>query len=157
MRIGLGFDIHPFEEGKILVLAGVQIPYCRGLKGHSDGDVVLHSISDAISGALGIEDIGTRFPDTDRSLKGIKSSKILESYHDSLRSAGARIYNLDIVILAENPKLQPWYDAMKKSIARILEIPVPCIGLKAKTMEGFGEIGKGKAIACFSSILIDVS
>ncbi|MCM8764579.1 MAG: 2-C-methyl-D-erythritol 2,4-cyclodiphosphate synthase [Candidatus Omnitrophica bacterium] len=156
MRTGLGFDIHRFEEGKILVLAGIQIPYHCGLKGHSDGDVVLHSISDAISGALGIEDIGTRFPDTDMSLKGIKSSKILESYRDSLISVDARIYNLDIVIIAEKPKLQPWYGAMKKSIAQILGVNVSCVGVKAKTMEGLGEIGKGKAIACFASILIDI-
>jgi len=155
MRTGLGFDIHRFESGRILILAGVKIPYPFGLKGHSDGDVVFHSISDAIAGALGIEDIGTRFQDTDKSIKGIDSRVILQSYVDSLKKAKAKICNLDIVIVAEKPKLKPWYDAMKESIAKTLQIKSSLVGIKAKTMEGLGEIGEAKAIACFSSVLID--
>lgn len=156
MKIGVGFDIHRLEKGRTLILAGIQIPYHLGLKGHSDGDVVLHAISDAIAGALGIEDIGTRFPDNDSSIKGIQSRIILESYYKSVVEYSARISNLDIVIIAEMPHLKPWYQPMKENIAEILKIQTSCIGIKAKTMEGLGEIGKKKAIACIASILIDI-
>lgn len=155
MRIGLGFDIHKLVKGKRLILGGIQIPYHSGLKGHSDGDVVFHSISDALAGALGIEDIGTRFPNTDKSIKGISSRLILESYFNSLRKMGGKIVNLDIVILTESPYIKPWYEMMKKNIAEVLKIDPLCIGIKAKTMEGLGEIGKKKAIACFASVLIE--
>lgn len=154
MRTGLGFDIHRLEKERKLILAGVQIPYHSGLKGHSDGDVVFHAISDAIAGAIGIDDIGTRFPDTDSSTAGINSRLILESYCKSLKEAGAKIVNLDIIIIAESPQIKPWYEAMKKNIGHIIKIETSCIGIKAKTMEGLGEIGKKKAIACFASILI---
>ncbi|MCX7706307.1 MAG: 2-C-methyl-D-erythritol 2,4-cyclodiphosphate synthase [bacterium] len=157
MRIGLGFDIHRLERGRKLILAGIQIPFHSGLKGHSDGDVILHSISDAIAGALGIEDIGTRFPDSDAATKGIDSRLILESYSLSLKEAGAKILNLDLVIIAETPKFKPWYEQMKQSIGDILKIRPSCIGIKAKTMEGIGEIGGKNAIACLSSVLIDDS
>ncbi len=157
MRTGLGFDIHRLEKGRKLILAGVQVPYHSGLKGHSDGDVIFHSISDAIAGALGIEDIGTRFPDTDKSIEGINSQIILESYCTSLKEAGAKIINIDILIIAESPHIKPWYQSMKENIGRILNLHPSCIGIKAKTMEGLGEIGRKEAIACFASILIENS
>ncbi len=155
MRIGIGFDIHRFEKGRELILAGIKIPFEFGLIGHSDGDVVFHAISDAISGALAIEDIGTRFPDSDPGLKGISSQVILESYYESLVKAKGKILNLDIVIIAEEPKLKQWYGLMKKNISDLLKISSDQVGIKAKTFEGLGDIGKGKAIACLTSILID--
>lgn len=155
MRTGLGFDIHRFKKGRDLILGGIKIPYHSGLAGHSDGDVIFHSISDAIAGALGIEDIGTRFPDTDSNIKGINSRIILESYCKSVRQAGGKILNIDIVIIAEKPKLSEWYEKIRENIASVMKINATCIGIKAKTMEKIGEIGKGKAIACFSSVLID--
>lgn len=154
MRIGTGFDIHVFEKGKKLILAGVEIPYHSGLKGHSDGDVVLHAISDAIAGALALDDIGTQFPDTDPSLKGINSSRILEHYMGKIEFYQAKILNVDIVLIAEKPLLKIWYNQMKKNIAGLLKIEPSQIGIKAKTTEGLGEIGKGNAIACFVSILL---
>lgn len=154
MRIGNGFDIHVFEKGKKLILAGIEIPYHSGLKGHSDGDVVLHAISDAIAGALSIDDIGTQFPDTDSSLTDIRSSIILEHYRGKIESYHAKILNLDIVLIAEKPLLKIWYSQMKKNIAELLKIEPSQIGIKAKTAEGLGEIGKGNAIACLVSILL---
>ncbi len=155
MRIGSGFDIHVFEKGRKLTLAGIEIPYHSGLKGHSDGDVVLHAIADAIAGALAIEDIGSQFPDTDQSLKGISSSVILKHYRKKFESCHAKILNVDIILIAEKPVLKTWYVQMKENIAELLHIEPSQIGIKAKTMEGLGEIGKGNAIACFVSILLD--
>ncbi|HOJ31534.1 MAG TPA: 2-C-methyl-D-erythritol 2,4-cyclodiphosphate synthase [bacterium] len=156
MRTGLGFDVHRLEPDRKLILGGIEIPYHLGLKGHSDGDVILHAISDAIAGALAEDDIGTTFPDTDESISGIKSDRILDHYYKILVLRKARILNIDIVIVAENPKLKKWYELMKKNIATLLDIDISQIGIKAKTMEGLGEIGQGKAIACLASILIDM-
>ncbi|HPP66875.1 MAG TPA: 2-C-methyl-D-erythritol 2,4-cyclodiphosphate synthase [bacterium] len=156
MRIGTGFDIHVFEKGTKLMLAGIEIPYPMGLKGHSDGDVVLHAISDAIAGALAIDDIGTEFPDTNTLLKGIKSSFILSHYTEKIQQHDAKIVNVDIILLAEKPLLKSWYNPMKKHIAELLNIEPSQVGIKAKTMEHLGQIGKGKAMACLASILIDV-
>ncbi|HON06212.1 MAG TPA: 2-C-methyl-D-erythritol 2,4-cyclodiphosphate synthase [bacterium] len=156
MRIGIGFDLHIFEKGRKLILAGIDIPYHSGLKGHSDGDVVLHAISDAIAGALAIEDIGSEFPDTDASLKGISSNIILEHYRKKIDFHHGKILNIDIVLIAEKPLLKPWYNRMRENIAIILKIQTSQVGIKAKTMEGLGEIGKGNSIACFASILIDL-
>ncbi|MGC8804611.1 MAG: 2-C-methyl-D-erythritol 2,4-cyclodiphosphate synthase, partial [Candidatus Ratteibacteria bacterium] len=142
MRTGIGFDIHKLEPKRKLILAGVEIPYQFGLKGHSDGDVILHAISDAIAGALSEDDIGTVFPDTDKSIQGIKSEEILKHYYNLLAAREAKIVNIDIVILAERPMLKTWYGQMKKNIATILNIEISRIGIKAKTMEGIGEIGK---------------
>ncbi|MCM8805667.1 MAG: 2-C-methyl-D-erythritol 2,4-cyclodiphosphate synthase [Candidatus Omnitrophica bacterium] len=155
MRIGIGFDIHRFEKGRKLLLGGVEIPYGFGLAGHSDGDVVLHALSDAIAGCLGIEDIGQVFPDTDEKIKGISSIRIVQHYQKIIEEKSAKIQNIDIVIIAEKPKISPYYSAMKTRIAEILGIEYEKIGIKAKTAEQIGEIGKGHAIACFVSILID--
>ncbi|HOK80743.1 MAG TPA: 2-C-methyl-D-erythritol 2,4-cyclodiphosphate synthase [bacterium] len=155
MRTGIGFDIHILEPDRKLILGGVEIPYHLGLKGHSDGDVILHAISDAIAGALSEDDIGTVFSDSDQSIQGIKSEEILKHYYKLLTSREAKIVNIDIVILAERPVLKTWYGQMKKNIATILNIENSRIGIKAKTMEGIGEIGQGKAIACLVSILIE--
>jgi len=156
MRIGIGFDIHIFEKGRKLILAGIDIPYHLGLKGHSDGDVVLHAISDAIAGALAIEDIGSEFPDTNPSLKGISSNIILEHYREKIDFYHGKILNVDIALIAEKPLLKPWYNRMRENIAEMLKIQPSQVGIKAKTMEGLGEIGKGNAIACFASVLINL-
>ena len=108
MKIGIGYDIHRFEEGRRLVLGGVEIPYVKGLLGYSDGDVVLHAISDAILGALGLGDIGQHFPDTDPTNKGIASSQILKKVRDAMDGAGMKVGNVDVVVIAEDPKIYPF-------------------------------------------------
>lgn len=154
MKIGIGFDIHKLGKKRKLILAGIHVPFECGLYGHSDGDVILHAIADAISGALGKPDIGTYFPDADASIKGIAGSKIVDKYIGLLKKSGYEILNLDIVVTAEKPRLQPVYEKMKGSIATLLKIPRDKIGLKAKTMEGLGIIGRGKAIGCWAAVLL---
>ncbi len=156
MRTGLGFDIHRFAEGRKFMLGGVQIPFEKGLLGHSDGDVLLHALSDALLGAMGKPDIGHFFPDDDRGIKGIESRKILEKAMELLAGGGFRVENLDIVVICERPKLLPFFPAVKKSLSDMMGgIEADRIGLKAKTLEGLGEIGTGNACACVVSVLID--
>jgi len=156
MRTGLGFDIHRFAEGRKFMLGGVQIPFEKGLLGHSDGDVLLHALSDALLGAMGKPDIGHFFPDTDRSVKGIESRKILERAMELLTAGGFYVENLDIVVICEKPKLLPFFPAVKKSLSGMMAgIDAEKIGLKAKTFEGLGEIGAGNACACVVSVLIE--
>jgi 2-C-methyl-D-erythritol 2,4-cyclodiphosphate synthase len=155
MKIGIGFDIHLFEKGKNLVLGGVKIPFEYGLKGHSDGDVVLHAISDAFAGALGKPDIGTFFPDTDTAIKNISSRIILETYISFIKESGMKIANIDIIIIAEKPKIQSLYENIKKNLSILLRIPENNIGLKAKTAEKTGIVGNEKAIACWTVVLLE--
>jgi len=155
MRTGLGFDIHRFVEGRRFMLGGVHIPFEKGLLGHSDGDVLLHALSDALLGAMGKPDIGWFFPDTEESIKDIESRKILEKALQILEEENSYIENLDIVILCEKPKLLPFTPAIKDNLSGILKIGKEDIGLKAKTFEGLGEIGGGNACACVVSILIE--
>jgi len=155
MRTGLGFDIHRFSEGRKLILGGVQIPFEKGLLGHSDGDVLLHSLSDAILGAMGKPDIGFFFPDTDKNIKDIDSRKILDKASQILKDEGYYIENLDIVIICERPKLLPFYKAIRDNLSGMLGIDAEKIGIKAKTSEGLGGIGSGNACACMVSVLIE--
>jgi 2-C-methyl-D-erythritol 2,4-cyclodiphosphate synthase len=155
MRTGLGFDIHRFSEGRKLILGGVQIPFEKGLLGHSDGDVLLHSLSDAILGAMGKPDIGFFFPNTDRNIKDIDSSKILDKVLHILQDEGYYIENLDIVILCERPKLLPFHEIIRDHLSGMLGVDAGRIGLKAKTFEGLGEIGSGNACACMVSVLLE--
>ena len=154
MKIGIGFDIHRLVSDRELILGGLKIPYQKGLMGHSDGDVILHAICDAILGALGKPDIGCYFPDTDKSIKGIKSTEILKKITGIMKNEKFKINNVDIVIITEQPKLSPYYDKIRNNLSILLNLEKENIGIKAKTFEKFGEIGKGNAISCISVILL---
>ena len=153
-RIGNGFDVHRFGEGRKLILGGVEIPHDKGLIGHSDADVLLHSISDAILGAAGEKDIGTHFPDTDPRYKDISSIKILNEVGKLINSNGYEIVNIDTVIICERPKLAPYTDEMKKNIADALGIKSEDIGIKATTTEQLGFTGREEGIAATANVLI---
>lgn len=155
MRTGIGFDIHRFVEGRKFILGGIHIPFKKGLAGHSDGDVLLHSLSDAILGAMGKPDIGRFFPPDDKKIEGIDSRKIIQKVLDIMKEEGYFIENVDIVVICEEPKLLPFAENVKNNISKILGLGIESIGFKAKTYEGLGEIGKGDACACFVSVLID--
>jgi 2-C-methyl-D-erythritol 2,4-cyclodiphosphate synthase len=145
MAVGYGCDIHRLVPGRRLVLGGVEIPHPRGLLGHSDGDVVLHAVIDALLGAAGLGDIGRRFPDTDPAYKDIASEKLLGRVMDELRGAWA-VENVDVTILAEEPRIAPHYGAMRARLSALLG--TDRVSVKAKTMEGLGPVGAREAIEC---------
>ena len=147
MRVGIGFDLHRLGPNTPLVLGGVVIPHHLGLIGHSDGDVLCHAITDALLGAAGIGNIGELFPDSDPNLKGASSLRFLEKSAELVRQHGFVIGNIDSNILAEKPKLLPYFSAMADSIARALSLAPSQIQVKAKTMEGLGLVGTEQAIA----------
>ena len=147
---GIGYDVHRFTKGRPLILGGVTIPYERGLQGHSDADVLTHAIADAILGAIGERDIGHHFPDTDESIRGISSLKILTHARDLVASRGATINNIDATLLAEAPKIAPHLEAIRASLALTLDLAVERIGLKATTNEGLGAIGRGEGMAAMA-------
>ena len=153
MRIGLGKDIHRLAEGRPLVLGGVRVPSEKGEVGHSDGDVLIHAVADAILGALGYEDIGDIWPDTDPSLAGMDSSVIAK---ETARLASGKIVNIDTVITLERPKLGPYKEEIRSSLARLLDIRPSQIAIKAKTAEGLGAVGEGSAIAAEAVVLLDI-
>lgn len=155
MRIGTGFDVHRLTDGRRLVLGGVEIPFGKGLLGHSDGDVLLHAISDAILGALSEGDIGVHFPDTDRDIEGIDSAVILARVSAIARERGYRVVNVDSVVVAEAPKIAPYREAMRERIAGLLSIDAGMVGLKGKTTEGLGLTGRGEGIAAHVVVLMD--
>ena len=146
-RIGLGYDFHPFEEHRKLILGGVEIPHRRGLKGHSDGDALLHAVADALLGAAGLNDIGSYFPDSDPQYGGMSSLLILEKVYRLVRGKGFKLGNLDITVMAEEPKIRPHVEAMKANLQRVLYLKENEIGIKATTMEGKGAIGQGEGLA----------
>lgn len=148
MRIGLGYDIHAFEDGKPLKLGGVTIPFPQGLKGHSDGDCLIHAICDAILGAAGLGDIGEHFPDTDEINKNIDSRIILEDILKKIKNKGYRIENIDVNIIAQVPKLAPFKNAIKIKLAEIMAIAPSQINIKAKTKEHLDAVGQKLAIEC---------
>ena len=154
MRIGFGYDIHPFIKNRPLVLGGVHIPYNHGLKGHSDADVLIHAIMDALLGAAGMPDIGHLFPNTDPSYKGISSVVLLHTIAGIMKKKGVRIINIDSTVIAEAPKIAAFIPAMKKTIANALEIEQTAIGIKATTNEGLGSLGKKEGIAAYAVSLI---
>lgn len=155
MKIGIGYDIHRLVEGRPLVLGGVNIPYPRGLEGHSDADALLHAICDAILGALGSGDTGMRYPDTDPKYKDISSKKLLKDVKGLMDAGGFTVGNLDCVIIAEEPKIGPYRESITGEISDILDIPTDRINIKAKTAEKVGEIGEGKAIASYAVVLLE--
>jgi 2-C-methyl-D-erythritol 2,4-cyclodiphosphate synthase len=154
MRVGLGYDIHRLVAGRKLVLGGVTIPYEKGLIGHSDADVLVHAVCDALLGAAGLGDIGMHYPDTDAEFKDISSIKLLEKTHDMLKENGFGIINIDSIVFAELPKVMPFRSEMEKNIAMAIEIDPECVNVKATTTEGLGMIGKGDGIGAMCIALI---
>jgi len=150
IRFGLGFDVHRLVEGRKLIIAAIEIKHKKGMLGHSDGDVVIHSICDSLLGAVGEGEIGIYFPPTDLAIMGISSVAIAEKVLSILKSKKAIISNIDIAIVAEEPKLKPYYDDMRKSLSKIFKMDEKDINIKAKTMEGLGDIGKGEGIICYA-------
>lgn len=146
-RVGIGYDVHRLVVDRKLILGGVEIPYEKGLLGHSDADVLLHAIKDALLGAAGLGDIGKHFPDTDAQFKDADSLMLLERVGALLKASGFRPNNIDATIIAERPKLAPYIDSMVENIARVLEMPVDRVNVKATTTEGMSFIGKGKGMA----------
>ncbi len=151
MRIGFGYDIHPVKAGRQLFLGGLQIPSDVGLEGHSDADVLLHALCDALLGALARGDIGEHFPDTAKSTKGMRSSEMVERI---LNMRSFEIANVDATVIAEKPILSPHKEDIQKNVAKMLHIDTAAVSIKAKRNEGFGLIGEGKAIACYAVVLI---
>lgn len=157
LRVGLGFDVHPFAKpaaGRRLVLGGVEIPAENGLDGHSDADVLLHSICDAVLGALGLGDLGRHFPDTDPHLKGASSLLLLEKVTSLMREQGYRVINLDTVIIAQSPPIAPHVAAMRERIAAALGATTAEVNVKATSPEGLGSLGRKDGIAAESIVLI---
>ena len=150
MRIGIGYDIHALVKGRPLILGGVRISHPKGLSGHSDGDVVYHAVVDALLGAAGEGDIGEHFPDTDARFKGASSLLFIKKVREILSRRRFRIVNIDLVLLAEQPKLGPYKERIRSNIARSLGAPLSDVNVKAKTKEGFGAVGKKQAIACYA-------
>lgn len=150
IRIGNGYDVHRLVENRSLIIGGVSIPYNKGLLGHSDADVLVHAIMDALLGACGERDIGKHFPDTDNSYKGISSLKLLGRVQEIIREKGYRVGNIDSIIVAQAPKMAPYIEKMKRNIADILDINIDCINIKATTTEGLGFEGKGEGISSYA-------
>ena len=147
MRIGMGYDVHKLTEGRKLIIGGVEIPYEKGLLGHSDADVLLHAIMDALLGAAALGDIGRHFPDTDPAYKGISSLKLLEHVGALLEEHYFLIENIDATIIAQAPKMRPFIDTMRKNIADTLHIDLSQVNVKATTEEGLGFTGSGEGIS----------
>lgn len=155
MRIGHGYDVHRLVEGRELILGGVNIPYEKGLLGHSDADVLLHAIADALLGAAALGDIGKLFPDSDERYKGACSLELLRKVGTKLCTCGYRPSNIDATVIAERPKLAPYVPEMRKRIAYALDIELDAVSVKATTEEGLGFSGEGEGIAAHAVCLIE--
>jgi 2-C-methyl-D-erythritol 2,4-cyclodiphosphate synthase len=155
MRIGLGFDIHRLVDGRPLILGGVTVPHAKGLKGHSDADLLLHALCDAMLGAVGAGDIGTYFPDTDPQWKDASSRIFVEKALELVKGRGWKLSNTDLVVLTEAPSMAPHRVAIRQSIAKLLEVDPTQVNVKAKTMEGLGPVGDGEAMAAYAVVLLE--
>ncbi|OGC03631.1 2-C-methyl-D-erythritol 2,4-cyclodiphosphate synthase [candidate division WOR-1 bacterium RIFOXYA12_FULL_43_27] len=153
MRVGIGYDVHKLRKGRKLILGGVEIPFEKGLLGHSDADVLVHAVIDAILGALSAGCIGEHFPDTDPQYKGISSMKLLEKITELIELKESSINNIDATIVCQKPKLTPYFREMKESIAKALTIDPDQVNIKAKTEEGLGFTGKGQGISAYAICL----
>ena len=153
-RVGIGYDIHRLTEGLPLILGGVNIPFSKGLEGHSDADVLIHAICDAILGAIGDPDIGSIFPDTDSALKDISSKEILEDVRARVEVKDLKVGNIDCIVIAEEPKIASYREEIKQSISAILNISPDVVSVKGKTNEGLGVIGSGDAIVAQAVVLV---
>ena len=155
MRIGHGYDVHRLVEGRPLILGGVNIPYEKGLLGHSDADVLLHAVSDALLGAAGLGDIGKHFPDTDPQYKGADSLELLRVVALRVKEAGYRVSNIDVTMIAQRPKLRPHIEKMEENIARAVGIDVSRVNVKATTAEKLGFTGTEQGMACHAVCLLE--
>lgn len=153
-RIGLGYDVHAFADGRKLILGGVEIPYDKGLDGHSDADVLVHAIMDAIVGAMRVGDIGKLFPDTDPAYKDVDSIKLLEHVGALAREQGYAIEDIDSVVMLQEPKMSPYREQMRANIAAALRIPVESVGVKATTTEHLGYEGRGEGASAQAVCLL---
>ena len=154
MRIGQGYDIHKLEEGRRLVLGGIEIAHNKGFVAHSDGDVLVHAIIDALLGAMGQKDIGTFFPDTDSQYKNANSLELLAYVVKLMGELGYKIENLDTTVIAQEPKLMPYIDNMRTTLSKTLNLTQERLAIKAKTNEKLGEVGKGEAIVANAVVLL---
>ena len=155
MRIGHGYDVHQLVENRDLILGGVKIPYEKGLLGHSDADVLLHAVSDALLGAAGLGDIGRHFPDTDSAYKGADSLKLLACVVEKIHAAGYRVGNVDVTMIAQRPKLKDYIPQMQKNIANTLQVAETQVNVKATTEEHLGFTGDGSGMACHAVCLLE--
>lgn len=154
MRIGLGFDVHAFKDGGKLILGGVEIDYHMGLAGHSDADVLVHALMDAILGACGLGDIGVHFPDNDMKYKDISSLLLLDEIRKKMEKKGLEIVNIDLILILQKPKVSRYFSEMKKNIAGVLKINQNMVNIKATTTEGLGFCGREEGIAAQCAILL---
>lgn len=154
LRVGEGWDIHRLVPDRPLIIGGVHIPYERGLLGHSDADVLLHAITDAVLGAAALGDIGQHFPDTDAQFKGADSTVLLAEAMRRVRAAGYELGNLDSTVIAQAPKLMPWIPAMREMIASTMGVAVQQVNVKAKTFEKMGPVGEGQAIEARAIVML---
>jgi 2-C-methyl-D-erythritol 2,4-cyclodiphosphate synthase len=155
MRSGIGYDIHRLVFGRKLILGGVDIPFEKGLLGHSDADVLIHALCDALLGAAALGDIGIHFPDTDMAYRGVSSMILLNKTVQLLESRGFSAVNVDITVLAQAPKLSPFRNAMQENIAAVLHLTADCVNVKATTTEGLGAIGNSEGIAALCVAMIN--
>ncbi len=154
MRIGMGYDVHKLVPGRKLILGGIEIPYEKGLLGHSDADVLVHAIMDALLGAAALGDIGKHFPDTDEKYKGVSSMKLLSAVAGMIEDANCYISNIDSIIVAQSPKMSPYIEDMRAAIAAALNIDIGRVSVKATTEEGLGFTGEGLGIAAKAVCLL---
>ena len=155
MRIGHGYDVHRLVEGRKLIIGGVEIPHIVGLLGHSDADVLLHAVMDALLGAAGLRDIGYHFPDTDMRYKGADSRMLLRCVKEKLDAAGYRVSNVDVTMIAQAPKLKPFIPQMMENIAQDLQIEISRVNVKATTEEHLGFTGSGDGMSCHAVCLLE--
>ena len=155
MRFGIGYDVHRLVEGRKLIIGGIDIPYEKGLLGHSDADVLLHAIKDAMLGAVALGDIGKHFPDTDERYKGASSIKLLIEVNNKLKEKGYKVNNIDSIIIAQKPKMAPHIEQMRSNISKALNIDLDYINVKATTTERLGFTGKGEGIAAQAVVSVD--
>jgi 2-C-methyl-D-erythritol 2,4-cyclodiphosphate synthase len=155
VRVGSGIDVHAFGPGDAIMLGGVRIAHSRGIVAHSDGDVLLHALVDALLGAAGLGDIGQHFPDSDPRWKGVASARFVAATLALLERAGQRVVNADLTLLGEAPKIGPWREAIRSSVASMLGLPQSCVNVKATTTEHLGFVGRNEGLVAMATVLID--
>ena len=155
MRVGMGYDVHKLTEGRKLILGGVDIPWEKGLLGHSDADVLIHAVMDALLGAAALGDIGKHFPDTDPAYKGISSIKLLVYVAELLRKQGYAVGNIDATVIAQKPKMAPHIQKMRENIASVCECDVDCVSVKATRGEKMGFVGHEEGVLAIASVLVE--
>ena len=157
LRVGIGYDVHRLERGLPLVLGGVSLPHDRGLRAHSDGDALAHAIGDALLGAMGMGDLGTHFPDSDPTWRGVSSLVLLERIRELLRERGARVVNVDSTLILESPRISPHVGEMRERLARALAVDAEEVSVKATTNERLGALGREEGIAAMAVALVEVT